>query len=271
MQVRGWIMFIPAAFVLGGIIGGWAERDAFRRYRELQESKKHESSPASTDRFAIFGKALNIPERAKHPKPWRRADAVKVANGETDGKAPDDVPMTLEEAQEEDRTGRWKQFRSADDLGARIDEAKEIWETRRQIARANFFEKFNIPADRQEAFDQAVARMNVRLQAAFTAVAQQLEGDRPFTAELGARLIGDLGDTFAEAYDGIGACADASRRNEIGEQLLHDFIDPEVAEPLVPVQEKLREGPVGLREAHEQAEAEREERRARKTQGGAAK
>ena len=273
MKVHGWVMFIPAAFVLGGIIGGWTERDAFRRYRELQESKPAAKESKGLDRFAMFGEALNIPKKAKNPKPWRRAEALATAKGDKKAgeKSAEDVPQTVDEARDEYRSGRWRMGRSEEDLGARIDEAKEIWETRRQIARANFFEKFNIAAEKQEAFDKAVERMNVRLQAVFQAVGQQLEGDGQFTPELGARLIGDLGDTFAEAYDGIGACADESRRAEIGEQLLHDFIDPEVAEPLVPVQEKLREGPVGMREAEERRAAEREERRAQKAADGAVK
>ena len=88
--------------------------------------------------------------------------------------------------------------------------------------------------------------MNDRIRESIQTIADALANEEKMTHETNVRLMGDLATSIAEAYDDVGECVDASRRGEVSEMMLFEFIDPSVAEPLIAVQDKLEGmGPTG--------------------------
>ena len=239
----GLLFLLPAAFIAGSLVGGWSAREEFRKYRSLMSERGGDRAPAQAA-VGLDGiaSALNLPGKAKNPKPWRRSEVL--AEDAAAGGATNATEAVVETAENEESPPRW---RTPEDLGARIDEAKELWDMRREVARGQLIAKLSLDDEQAERLDAALQSMNDRLAQTFAAISANLDGDGVFTPELGARIIGDLGSTFAEAYDDIAACTDAENRAVVSELVLRDFIDPSVAEPLVKVQDKLRAGPVGLR------------------------
>ena len=88
--------------------------------------------------------------------------------------------------------------------------------------------------------------MNDRIRESIQTIADAIANDEKMTHETNVRLMGDLATSIAEAYDDVGACVDESRRGEVSEMMLLEFIDPSVAEPLIAVQDKIEGmGPMG--------------------------
>ena len=139
---------------------------------------------------------------------------------------------------------RMRERLSPEDLRARIEEAQELWRTRVELARARWKEKLNIDAAMGEKFDAALDSMNEQLYDTMQTMAAMLSQQDKMTPELGLRMMGDATTIMAETYEKLGACVPADRRGEVSEMQVFEFIDPGVAEPLIPVQDKLDRFPM---------------------------
>ena len=226
-------VFIPLAFVLGGLVGAW------RPSEELRALKTKPAEPPPQQRqqagFDSFAKMVNIPDTAKSPRPRRPMRERPAATNEVASAA---KPEDKAPEQTEDRRPR-RQEMSPEDLRARIDEAADLWRARVEIARAQTIEKLGLDDAGVEKFNAALDNMNVKLRDSIQIIATKLAEEENMTPELGVRLMGDLCTTLAESYDEIGQCVGDDRRGEISGLELHNFVDPSVAEPLISVQGKL--------------------------------
>ena len=226
-------VYIPIAFVLGGLVGAWRPSEELHALKTKKEAEPpKQQSQAGFDSFA---KMVNIPDAAKsshsrRPMRERPAATNEVASAE----APKDVEAKKPEVRRLERREM-----SPEDLRARIDEAADIWRTRVEIARAQTIEKLGLDDAGVEKFNAAVDNMNVKLRDSIQIIATKIAQEENMTPELGVRLMGDLCTTLAESYDEIGQCVGDDRRGEISSLELHNFVDPSVAEPLISVQGKL--------------------------------
>ena len=235
-------VWIPLAFILGGLVGYWGPSEDVRELKARAEAAPAAQAPANG--FGSFAQLVNIPESA-NPRRMRRRQAEREAAAKAAQEDPSDKGSTNETnvASVEQPSPVQRPAISPEDLRARIDEAAAFWRTRVEIARAQTIEQLGLGSDGVAKFDEALASMNGRLRESLQTIADMLADEEAMTPEIGVRLMGDLATTLAEAYDGVGACVDESRRGEISELQLVNFIDPSVAEPLIAVQGKLQGTP----------------------------
>lgn len=227
------ILLIPLAFVLGGIVGYWGPSEDLQA---LKNKPKVEAKKAKADGFGAFANLVNIPDAAKHPRRPRKPAE----------KAKSDVPVVEVDSSETNTVVKAEPPQEnphkrlpPEDLAARIDEARELWQTRVDMARAAAIDKLGLDEAGAQRFDEAVAAMNDKLLSAAESIAERLSGDEEMTPELGMRMMGDAMTAMAEAYDSIGEVVDPSKRADVSKLEVFNFIDPGVAEPLIAVQGKL--------------------------------
>lgn len=243
--MKGMFMALPSVFILGAIVGGWGARE--RLAREQSNFEKSRASERESGRrmgFDAFTQALNLPEKAKRPgrRAPPRADAKAATNAVAAAAAPAPTNVAAKAASTNANPfvfGGGRRRMRPENLAARIEEAKELWSARVEIARANAVKRLKLTPDGEKAFDEALARMNQKIGESVAAVAERLSGEERFSHELGVRLMGDLGISLAETYDELGAAVGEGARADVSQLNLIDFVDPSVAEPLVGLQDKL--------------------------------
>lgn len=228
------VLWLPLAFVLGGLVGAWGPNEELRR---LKERPAASAAPAARAHgFDAFARMVNIPDvaRRRGPRPPRRPAAtntVATVRPPASAASPSATGVVRRAAR--------PQRLSPEDLRARIDEAADLWRARSELVRAGALRTLGLGEAGAAAFDAALLRMNDDLRAALQAAADALAEEAELTPELGVRLMGDLSATIAETYDRIGAAVDPARRADVAKLNLAELIDPSVAEPLVAVQGKL--------------------------------
>ena len=232
---------LPFVMVLGVMVGRWLPRE------ELRTSKGGgqpvEAPPQRNDSFNNLTRMVQIPDRASRP-PRRPPPAVEESAGaEAEGAPP------AEESPRERRRREWRERRqdfAPEDLRARIDEAKDLWATRVEMARAQAFDRLDLTAAGEAVFDDAVNRMNESFLSTLQALADELGRGADMTPELGARVVSELSAAMVETYDGLMEALPPEKHGEISTMQFTDFIDPGVIEPLVDVQDKFQNiGPWG--------------------------
>ena len=231
------IVWVPVAFVLGGLVGAWGPSEELRSFknRSAETVKAQESRPS--EGFDSFAQTLNIPDAA-HRGHGRRARPAESA--QQPAAVSNDAPAVASTPEAQPREPARPQRRmSPEDLRARIDEAADLWRARMDVVRAQTVDKLGLDANGSAKFDDALANMNGKLRDSIQTIADMLAQEEQMTPELGVRLMGDLCSTLAESYDEIGQCVGEDRRGEVSVLELHNFIDPSVAEPLISVQDKL--------------------------------
>ena len=228
------VVLLPLAFVLGGMVAYWNGADEVRQAKERAEAaeKRPASQKREADGFGSLSQLVQIPKEAKRPAKRERGPADPSAGaGEGAGRA--------EGEGKEAEAGRKQEDFNPADLRERIEEAADLWRTRIEVAKASAVEKLGLDEAGQERFEAALATMNERIRDSIQTIADALAAEEQMTPEINVRLMGDIATTIAEAYDGVGESVDESRRGEVSQMHLFEFIDPSVAEPLIAVQGKL--------------------------------
>ncbi len=247
------LLWLPAVFLAGIIIGAWGPREEVRALKE-QERTKSARRPNAVDGFEAFARIANIPDEAKRPRRRKAHDAplFKAATNRPSAMAEQSRPLapgkeipaaTDTNTQPQTAKREPPRYISPDDLRARIEEAQEVWRTRAELALAQWKEKLELDESAAARFDSAIESMNTQLYDTMQAMAEHLSRQERMTPELGLRMVGDATTIMAETYGKIGEIVPAGKRAEVSEIQVFDFIDPGVAEPLIPVQEKLRDMP----------------------------
>ena len=241
--------WIPFACLAGVLVGSWGPRAELRELQNRRQEEKSRPKNAVAASFKTFAELANIPAEAKrHRRPRPPKDGAKT-NKVIRLPDPPQVAADASNAstQSVDKVGRPHRmpFRfdrnlSPEDLRARIEEAQELWQTRVELARANWKSKLKISAESEARFDAAMDEMNQHLHETMQALAQQVAEKGKVTAELGLRLVGDATTIMAETYEKVGACTTPELRDSVADMPMTDFIDPGVAEPLIEVQDLFR-------------------------------
>ena len=160
--MKGWFL-VPLAAIVGLVAGSWGPREDLRRVREAQREESVKGKVAATTGFDAFAKLTNIPDVAKR-KPTTNAvpRAVSTAAGKSKsslgeaelGDAAGETHRGTEElgdAAGETHRGTEELGDAADetqrgaertdlreDLGARLEQAAELWNTRVALAKAQW-------------------------------------------------------------------------------------------------------------------------------------
>ena len=225
--MRNWYL-IPLAALVGLVAGSWGPREDLKRFREqVRTSQTAKKASSGLDAFARLANIPDIASKAKRP-------TAKPPQAVTNAPAP-----ATAAAKDRPKPPAMQRL-SREDLGVRIEEAAELWNTRVELAKTQWKAKLGISGEKASAdFETAISAMNETLHETLQALADELERAGAMTPELGLRVMGDLSRTMAETYDAIGAALPEERRGEVSELPVFEFIDPMVAEPLVGVQDKL--------------------------------
>ena len=226
------LVWLPAAFVIGGLVGYYGPSEELRSREQREQEEK--AKPRSNNAFGSFAQMVNIPDSAKRPR--RARDAEKPAAHDAPSAGASESAPTNAPAQTAERRHRRL---APEDLRARIDEASDLWRARVEIARTAAVDKLGLDGEKAQAFNDAVDAMNDKLRESMQLVADEIAAAKTMTPELGVRLMGDLSTSLAETYDAIGACVGEELRGQVSELQLVDFVDPSVAEPLIAVQDKI--------------------------------
>jgi hypothetical protein len=226
------LVWLPAVFVIGGLVGYYGPSEELRSREQREQEEK--AKPRSNNAFGSFAQMVKIPDAAKRPRRARDTDKhVAQENVSSDSSEP--ASTNAPDQQSERRHRRL----APEDLRARIDEAADLWRARVEIARTAAADRLGLDGDKVQAFNDAVDAMNDKLRESMQIVADEIAAAKTMTPELGVRLMGDLSTSLAETYDAIGACVGDNLRDEVSNLQLVDFIDPSVAEPLIAVQDKI--------------------------------
>ena len=247
------MLWLPAVFLAGVVIGAWGPREEIRAIKE-QERTKSAKRPNAVDGFEAFARIANIPDEAKrsHRRRSRNEPLFKAATNRPPATTkqvkptlPDKnvQPVTDTNMQPKTVAREPPKHISPDDLRARIEEAQELWRTRAELALTQWKERLELDEAAAVRFDSAVENMNRQLYDTMQAMAEHLSQQERMTPELGLRMVGDATAIMAETYGKIGEIVPDGKRAEVSDIQVFDFIDPGVAEPLIPVQEKLRNMP----------------------------
>lgn len=251
MTLMKWY-FIPLAGVLGIMVGQWGPRERLRAIEEARsESASVKNNSRKTD-FNDFTRLVNIPEVAKRPHVSRAGKTgVKPVGGKRAKTAADKGETRVAAAntnrQESVKTKVERRDDEApatklnpEDLRARIEEAQQLWATRVELARATWKEKLKLNGESADRFDVALDEMNVKLYDTISTFATLLAQKNEITPELGCKFMSDATAILGETYEALGAGMPADLRDAVSTMPIMDFIDPGVVEPMVEVQDKLR-------------------------------
>lgn len=221
--MRNW-HWVSFAALFGLLVGRYIPADSVRSVPKQPQPKREEVRKPQT--LGGFEQLAQIPDRAVRPQtsPKPAAPAVPGATN-----APAVQPARKH---------------SPEDLQARIEEAKELWKVRVDIARAQMIDKLGLSADGTAAFDTAVNTMNQDIFNAMQAFAEEVERGSELTPEYQTRVFAGILATVSEAYDGLALAVPADKRDDVSRMQMADFIDPAVVEPLIRVQGQLEKAKV---------------------------
>lgn len=224
---------LPFTLLAGLLIGRWLPKEETRvesAVRIEATAKKNEDALNNITRM------VQIPDKASRPR--KREAAVTNASPVTiTYSTGGETPATNVAAQ----AHRHRERPSPEDLRARIDEAKDLWRTRAELARTQMFDKlgFQTP-EQQTVFDNAINTMNQTLYNTMQGLASEIKNANEMTTEQSIRVVAQMTSAMTTAYDTLFQAVPQDKQTAVGNMQMTDFIDPSVIEPLTDVQDKIQ-------------------------------
>jgi hypothetical protein len=223
---------LPFTLLAGLLIGRWLPNAETR----LESAVRMEvSTQKNTDALNNITRMVQIPDKAS--KPRRRAPVVTNQPPEVATNAIS-IDLTTTNAP---AVHRHHERMSPEDLRARIDEAKELWRTRAELARAQMIDKLDLKTvEQQTQFDTAINTMNQTMFDTMKGLATEVKNSPEMTTEQGIRVVAQMTSAMTTAYDSLFKAVPQDKQLEVGKMQMTDFIDPNVMEPMTEVQDKLQ-------------------------------
>ena len=236
---------LPFVLLLGLVIGGWAPKEESRAaQKEIADLRKRLSESDKSPRTDVFTRMVKIPERATKPAaPAKPQTAARPAPDSPATNAASAAVQAPNSAARADAAPAPEKPLKPEDMRARIDEAKELWKTRVDVARAQWVARLKLTPDQEALFDESINAMNEQLYLSMQKLADELAASDTLTPEAGTRAFGEMTAALVQTYDSFVAIVPEEQRGEAAKIELTDFIDPAVAEPLIDVQDKLENLP----------------------------
>lgn len=238
-------VLLPFVLLLGLVIGGWAPKEEARSaQKEIADLRKKLAESEKGSRADVFTRMVKIPERATKPSsPAKLQVSVKLAPADPASNAvsvAEQASNSTEQARSEQPS---EKPLKPEDMRARIDEAKELWKTRVDVARAQWVARLKLTPDQEALFNESINAMNEQLYLSMQKLADTLAASDTLTPEAGTRAFSEMTAALVQTYDSLGAIVPEEQLAEAAKIELTDFIDPAVAEPLIDVQDKLEKLP----------------------------
>lgn len=230
--MKHWYL-IPLAAVAGLIAGAWGPRADLETLKEMKSEKTVKAESNAKSGFGAIANLVNIPDRARHTRISPLSDSTNRVESVTNG------VQSVSGTNGWNRAHRRSTWRDRADLKNRIEDAKELWRTRSELARTQWKAKLNVSGDNEKRFDEMVDAMNADLKDVMSEFASIVAERKDVSPELGVKMMSAVTRTLAEGYDALGECVEGDARDEVAKMPLHEFIDPSVIEPMIQVQDYL--------------------------------
>ncbi len=244
-----YLLFLPFALLLGLAAGSWAPRRELAELRqELEKVSREQDSSSKPGKLSALNTIIKIPgkeagrrperERADDTAPLPSADAEVQTAAVTNAV---DLTATSTNAPAAQRRGRRRIMPDPKSKNFETDlqEAKELWQTRVEMARSQWLAKLGLNDEQTAIFDTAFAEMNEKLYLTMELVAGELRAGREMTNEAGIRIVNEVTTTLVETYDRLEQAVPPGRRQELETMEMQDFINPAAFEPLIDVSDRL--------------------------------
>lgn len=229
-RAAGALLLLPFALLVGLALGGLGPRreiDEVRR--ELARLKARPERAGGAGSLNVITDVVRIP-----PRPPPAAAREPAAPGDDAAPAEAETPPPAAPPAPPERIS----------LKDRLETAREAWAVRAEVARNTFAARTGYRGEELAAFDTIVAAMNLRLRHTFEQFARELATGENLTVERGVRMVNELTGALTLTYDELDRRLPATWRAAAGDDFdLTDFIDPSVAEPLIPVETQIENRP----------------------------
>ena len=229
-----WATLIVFALLLGIAVGGWTPRERVRQIKEelkLARSGTGSSEARSHDLGAGITGLLQIPEAT--PQKTQATPEAPLEDGVTATNAAAAPPVASP-------SPRPRRPRREGDLQKRIDAAGEVWRLRSELARDQFLERVAASDEQGLQFQVLIEAMNLRIGESIDRWAAVLRSEEAPSGEVMVRMMNDVTTALATTYDELDGTLTEDWRAQDGEALsLTDFIDPDVATPLIGLEDQL--------------------------------
>lgn len=224
---------LPFTLLAGLLIGRWLPNEETR----VESAVRMEvTTQKNTDALNNITRMVQIPDKASKP---RKRPAPAATNQPPEGAT---NAITLDLTSTNAPAGHSHRERmSPEDLRARIDEAKELWRTRAELARVQMIDKLGLTTvEQQTAFDNAINTMNQTMFDTMKGLATEVKNSPEMTTEQGIRVVAEMTTAMTTTYDALFKAVPQDKQSEVGKMQMTDFIDPNVMEPMIEVQDKLQ-------------------------------
>lgn len=241
-----YLLLIPFAVLLGLTVGSWApKKDLLKARLELKELEKKLAKQSTGGKLSALNSIIKIPERksGRKPEPFKAhvelTDNEPGDNPEADTNLVTDASTTNTPSEQPRNRRRHFPDPKSKNFEADLEEAKELWQTRVEMARSQWLAKLKLNEEESALFDQAMADMNDKLYVTMQAVALELQSTDKMSTETGIRIMNEVTTTLVDTYEQIGKVVPPGQRPQIEEMQMQDFIDPAAFDPLIDVRDKL--------------------------------
>lgn len=233
-------LLLPVALLAGLVIGGIGPRSelaGLRKELELAHALSAGRSRGDADVAAVGG-LLGIERRrgsgnegtVSQPVASAASDAASAENPQNPADQAGAPQADANDANDPDASTAWD-----------LDRAVELWQTRVGIAKSTFVSNARLNDAQALHFETTLAAMNIRIGSTIDAFAETIQQADVVQPESGIRLVNAISDAMVTAYDEMDESMPPDWRGRAGDRFtLTDFIDPEVARPLIGVEGKLQ-------------------------------
>ncbi|OVE75677.1 hypothetical protein BVX97_03840 [bacterium E08(2017)] len=241
-------VFLPFVLLIGLVMGAWGTRNDLREVKEeLREVKAQKGVGARrsieigsgvTQLLNINSGVATIDDREQ--KTEVREDKTDAAEEEDSHRDTESTELADEEKVEKEEREELTPEERRSEMEENIQRAAELWEARAKIARATFVDRAELTDEQAVKFDVLVDAMNLRMADTIEKWTVEAESKETLGPEDGIKLVNSVTDVMVSAYDDLDRNMPENwREKNDGEMNVTDFIDPEVAMPLVRLDGKM--------------------------------
>ena len=226
------LAFVCIAIILGFLVGRWApHEDLTRARREIEDLQRLVKKSGGGGRGGNLMGVDNLLRIQDRPAATTASTSTNTVGGVTNTVGATGV-STNEVAATPARDRR--------NLRERLDEAKDVWQMRSDLARNSFLNNLHASEVQSRDFDVLVAAMNLKMEQRINTWVESIKKSEVVRPEDGARLMHALTGAVVETYDEFDQKMPGTWRQAAGEEfMLFDFVNPKVGERLIDVESTL--------------------------------
>jgi hypothetical protein len=240
MKTVAWVM---AALLTGLVLGSWSMKADLRKARKEIVALKQELEKKGGRQTGLEGitSMLKLPAADRSRRPTER---VAMASADSDATKP--TPAAAFASGDSAYTNRLPHFRrrraDTNAVRERFQAAIDLWKVRADLARNSFVSNVTTSDNQTAQFEVTMAAMNLRLSNSILAWVEYVQEAQTVTPETSIKIMSDLSTTLVWAYNDLDRTMPEDWRDRAGPRFqVFDFINPQVAMPLVEVEEVFRQ------------------------------